>query len=156
LLEPKATTQRFLKDIKYLNAKLGPILFQLPPGWKVNISRLSDFIKALPRKLRYVFEFRNATWYTNDVYALLQKYNCGFCVYELARHTSPVEITADFVYLRLHGPGDKYQGSYTKPQLKKWARSCEQWTLKEFDVFAYFDNDQLVYATHNALELKKY
>ena len=76
-------------------------------------------------------------------------------MYELAGHTSPAVITADFVYLRLHGPGDKYQGSYTPTQLRAWARSCEQWLLKGLDVFVYFDNDQHGFAAHNALELKK-
>jgi uncharacterized protein YecE (DUF72 family) len=155
LNNPEETTSRFFENVKYLREKLGPILFQLPPAWKVNVERLKAFLEVLPDKFRYVFEFRNITWYTDDVFSLLQKYNCAFCIYELAGHTSPVNITADFVYVRLHGPGDKYQGSYTQRQLKAWAEQCKDWQQQELDVFVYFDNDQLGYAAFNARTLKE-
>jgi uncharacterized protein YecE (DUF72 family) len=89
------------------------------------------------------------------VFDALMKHNCAFCIYELAGHQSPTEITADFVYVRLHGPGEKYQGNYTKRQLAQWASQCELWQRKGLDVFVYFDNDQLGYAAHNALTLQQ-
>ncbi|HEY8937886.1 MAG TPA: DUF72 domain-containing protein, partial [Cyclobacteriaceae bacterium] len=102
----------FLKNAGGLGKKLGPILFQLPPGWRVDVKRLDTFLHTLPKKHRYTFEFRNDTWYTDEVYTKLREHNCAFCLYELNRHQSPEIITADFVYIRLHGPGGKYQGSY--------------------------------------------
>jgi uncharacterized protein YecE (DUF72 family) len=155
LNEPKESTKRFFTNVKFLREKCGPILFQLPPSWKINIDRLNAFLKVLPVKFRYVFEFRNATWYTQEVFDLLERFNCGFCIYELAGHTSPVIVTTDFVYVRLHGPGDKYQGSYSLTQLKVWAQHCRAWQRKGFDVFVYFDNDQLGYAAFNAQTLKQ-
>jgi uncharacterized protein YecE (DUF72 family) len=146
--------QTFLKNANALKEKLGPILFQLPPGWKINSERLSDFLKQLPKGYRYAFEFRNHTWYEEEVFTLLRKYNCAFCIYELDHHISPMEITANFVYLRLHGPEGKYQGSYDQHQLSNWAKLCRKWSEEEKEVFVYFDNDQLGYAGFNAQSLK--
>jgi uncharacterized protein YecE (DUF72 family) len=145
---------RFFNSVKELKEKAGPILFQLPPRWNVNAQRLSDFLTKLPKKYRYAFEFRNSTWYTEEVYAVLRKHGCAFCVYELAGHVSPVITTAGFVYVRLHGPGNKYQGSYTRATLKKWMRQCTQWRQQGRDVYIYFDNDQAGYAAFNAITLK--
>lgn len=153
--DPKESSQRFFDNVKFLKEKLGPILFQLPPGWTLNLERFENFLKELSGKHRYVFEFRNNTWYTEDVLGLLRKYNCAFCIYELAGHLSPIEVTADFVYIRLHGPGEKYQGSYTQTQLRFWAERCIEWQRGGLNVFAYFDNDQNGYAAFNALTLKE-
>jgi uncharacterized protein YecE (DUF72 family) len=138
-----------------LGETLSIILFQLPPGWKVNIARLEEFLKKLPKGNRYTFEFRNPTWYTNEVYDLLRQYNCAFCIYELAGHLSPIEVTANYVYIRLHGPGDKYQGSYSDADLQQWAAKCIDWAAGDKDVYVYFDNDQEGYAAFNAIRLKE-
>ena len=63
-------------------------------------------------------------------------------------------VTADFVYVRLHGPGDKYQGSYNNDKLKQWAEYLLQWMGEGKDVYIYFDNDQEAFAVFNALTLK--
>jgi uncharacterized protein YecE (DUF72 family) len=150
LKDPEQSLALFFDHVKGLKKKLGPILFQLPPKWNVNEERLESFLEHLPRKYRYVFEFRNPSWYTENVYALLRKHKCAFCIYELAGHLSPMVATADFVYVRLHGPGDKYQGSYTDKALKEWSAQCKEWVKEKKDVFVYFDNDQLGYAAFNA------
>jgi uncharacterized protein YecE (DUF72 family) len=155
LTRPQEPLTRLFNSIVVLKEKLGPILFQLPPKWKVNVERLKDFLKALPVGYSYVFEFRNDTWYHEEIYKLLQEYNCAFCIYELGGHISPLKITANYVYIRLHGPTqNKYQGSYTKTILKKWARLCIEWQSQRKNVYVYFDNDQHGYAAFNALMLK--
>lgn len=146
----------FFERVRKLGRKLGPILFQLPPSWKQNAERLERFLKMLPKKYRYAMEFRNSSWYDPTVYTILRKHNVAFCIYELEFHQSPRQITADFVYVRLHGPGRKYQGSYADPGLRKWARDCLKWQLAGKDVFVYFDNDQEGYAAFNALRLAKF
>lgn len=154
LKDPAESLVNFMENIQELEEKLGPILFQLPPGWKINIKRLEEFLEKLPSGFRYVFEFRNDTWYHEAVYCLLEKHNCAFCIYELAGHLSPLKITADFVYLRLHGPGEnKYQGSYSDEALKEWALQCKAWTQEGKDVFVYFDNDEKGYAAFNAQKM---
>lgn len=145
--------RNFFSRAGRLKEKLGPVLFQLPPRWKVNTERFADFLSRLPTGHRYTFEFRNDTWYHPDIYDLLRQYNCAFCIYELEHHLSPVEVTADFVYIRLHGPGNKYEGSYTRAALKKWAKRCLLWQQEKKDVYVYFDNDQAGYAAFNAHQL---
>jgi len=155
LHDPEDSLLIFMEKVKFLEHKLGAILFQLPPTLQVNLRLLEDFLMALSTKNRYVFEFRNSTWYLPEVYQLLEKYNCAFCIYELAGHVSPIEVTADFVYVRLHGPTSvKYQGSYSDETLQEWADQCHKW-LETKDVFVYFDNDEKGYAAFNALQLKK-
>ncbi len=155
LKDPEETVKRFFENVRYLKEKLGPILFQLPPSWKKNAERLEAFLDVLPKKYRYVFEFRNETWYDEDIIDLLKKHNCAFCIYELAGHTSPAYVTADFVYVRLHGPGNsKYQGSYSQKQLTEWAKQCHAWQREGLDVFVFFDNDEKGYAAFNAQSLK--
>jgi uncharacterized protein YecE (DUF72 family) len=154
LLDPEKSLVEFLDRVALLEEKLGAILFQLPPFLKMDANRLETFLKALPKHFRYAFEFRNETWYDEAVYDLLRQYNCAFCIYELAGHLSPAPVTADFVYLRLHGPGGKYQGSYSDAALRKWAEKCREW-LKDKDVFAYFDNDEKGYAAFNAQKLRE-
>lgn len=139
-----------LQHADKLKDKLGPVIFQLPPGWKVNAERLSDFLKRLPKGYRYTFEFRNQTWFTEEIYESLRKHNIALCIYELDHYQSPILVTADFVYVRLHGPEGKYQGSYTQEQLDHWAAYCRQWSKEGKDVFIYFDNDQEGYAAFNA------
>jgi uncharacterized protein YecE (DUF72 family) len=146
--------ERFLGAVTVLEPKLGPILFQLPPHWEVNAERLSEFLQILPPYLRSVFEFRNPTWNTPVIYDLLSRHNAAYCVFDLAGYLSPVEVTADFAYLRLHGPGGKYQGSYDDEALGRWADTITAWRRKLSAVYVYFDNDDSGYAPKDALRLK--
>jgi uncharacterized protein YecE (DUF72 family) len=155
LKEPKESLKEFMQHVVLLKEKLGPILFQLPPGWNINVERLAAFMQSLPHSCRFVFEFRNPTWYHKEVYALLQKYNCAFCIYELDGHFSPAEITADFVYVRLHGPGEKYAGNYSPLVLRQWAKKCRDWLQQKKTVYVYFDNDEAGYAAFNAKTLQQ-
>lgn len=153
LKDPVQSLERFLHHVGFLEEKLGPILFQLPPGWNLNFDRLKEFIDVLPAYHRYTFEFRHPGWYDEQVYALLRERNISFCIYELARHISPMQLTADFVYVRLHGPGEKYEGSYPDHVLQEWAAQAGEWKAQGKDVYIYFDNDQYAYAAFNAQTL---
>lgn len=155
LKDPKSGLQKFLQRVETLGKKLGPILFQLPPAWRCNLDRLASFLAALPPKHRSAFEFRNPTWHDQTTYELLRRYNAAFCVYELAGFQSPIEITADFAYIRFHGPGGAYQGRYKEKQLGNWASQINRWQGRLKDIYVYFDNDQHGYAACNALELIK-
>jgi len=146
----------FLPRAERLGKKLGPILWQLPPGWKVNVERLEEFLSLLPQKHRYAFELRNETWMTDAVYEVLRKYNAAYCIYELAGYQSPLEITSDWTYIRLHGPTRfKYQGSYSDAQLETWAERIREWSKTMKAIYVYFDNDDSAYAVRNALTLRK-
>jgi uncharacterized protein YecE (DUF72 family) len=155
LKDPEQSFEKFFSQVAQLGKRLGPILFQLPPSWRVNLERLQEFLQSLPGRRRYVMEFRNATWNTPQVYEALQKHNVAYCLFELAGFQSPLEVTADFTYIRLHGPGNKYQGSYSDENLRAWANRIEAWRKQLKHVFIYFDNDQCGFAAQNALQLKR-
>ena len=155
LLDPENTVKNFLPKIEKLGEKLGPILFQLPPRWHANAERLEQLLEILPRKHQYAFEFRDASWNHATIYGLLHRYNAAYCISEIAGYQSPLEVTADFAYVRLHGPGERaYQGDYSKAQLRRWAKQIQDWKSTLQQVFFYFDNDQFGFAAKNALELK--
>lgn len=147
------TIDDFMQRAGHLRDKLGPILFQLPPRWKVNTERFSDFLALLPAGHRFAFEFRDHSWNISAIHRLLEQYGSAYCIYELAGYQSPTIVTAEFVYIRLHGPGNKYEGSYDEPSLTTWAQRCCTWSEHGKDVYLYFDNDQNAYATQNALTL---
>lgn len=156
LKDPENALDNILPRAEHLGKKLGPVLFQLPPKWRLNLGRLQGLLQILPRERRYTFEFREQSWMTPEVNRLLARYNAAFCIYELAGYHSPFDITADFAYVRLHGPdARKYQGSYSHAQLRAWARRIEEWSARLKAIYIYFDNDQAGYAAQNALALKK-
>ena len=145
---------RFLDAVEVLEPKLGPVLFQLPPNWEIDIGRLAAFLALLPADRRCAFEFRNPTWNTPQIYDLLARHNAGYCIFDLAGYLSPLQVTADFAYIRLHGPGGKYQGSYSDAALEEWVEKISGWTRRLAAVYVYFDNDDSGYAPRNALRLK--
>lgn len=153
LREPEKSVDRFLERISILRDKLGPILFQLPPHWNINIERLSSFLSFLPKEHRYTFEFRDESWFAAEVYEMLAEHNVSFCIYDLDGFLSPKEITADFVYIRLHGPDGPYRGKYSKKQLAGWACAFAGWAHKVGEIYCYFDNDQAGFAVQNAMAL---
>jgi uncharacterized protein YecE (DUF72 family) len=152
---PISQYDRFFDGIGTLAPRLGPILFQLPPRWRFNRERLAAFLAALPRRYRYAFEFREPSWLNEDAYALLKKHRAALCLYHIAGFESPILVTTDFVYIRLHGPGDKYQGSYDDAALRGWARRIRAWSRDGKAVWCFFDNDQNGYAAEDALRLRR-
>ncbi len=155
LKDPEPGVEKFFARVDLLGRKLGPVVFQLPPWWEANAERLEVFLRALPRRGRYAFEFRNQTWRTEEIYRILRRHNAAFCIFEIAGVFSGIEITADFAYVRLHGPEGAYQGSYGKKALESWAALIRDWRRDLKAVYVYFDNDQAGYAPKNALALKE-
>ena len=154
LKAPKTSTRKFFTRVKHLEDKLGPILFQLPPRWTINIGRLSAFLERLPDEYRYAFEFREPSWFTDQIYELLKQHQAALCVYHMNGYDSPAEITTDFVYLRFHGAESTYGGSYSKSQLRLWARRIRAWRDDGKAVFVYFNNDPEADAVYNAKTLR--
>ncbi len=154
LKDAKDAVDNFIERAKELQQTLGPILFQLPPHWKCNIDRLKSFLEILPKDYRYTFEFRDNSWWNEKIYQILRNFNVAFCIFHLAGQLTPKESTADFIYIRLHGPGDKYQGLYDKQTIKTWIEDFNQWNKQGKEVFCYFDNDEYAYAVQNALEMQ--
>lgn len=156
LREPDEGIARFFEGARLLGRKLGPIVFQLPPRWRVNLERLEIFLAALPRRRRYAFEFRDPSWLIPEVYEVLRSHNAAFCIYDIGGFHSPFEVTAEFSYVRLHGPSaQKYQGSYDAKALAGWARWIERESKRLKAIYIYFDNDHEANAVRDALELRR-
>ncbi len=155
LKDPENALENFLPRAEELREKLGPILFQLPPKWRCNNERLQEFLQALPKTHRYAFEFREASWHCSEVFEVLRRHNAAYCIYELAGFATQNQITADWTYIRLHGPRGKYQGSYSDEALRIWAERIQNWEQSLKAVYVYFDNDQAGYAAENAIRLKR-
>ncbi|PZA13014.1 DUF72 domain-containing protein [Rhodopseudomonas palustris] len=137
-----------------LKRKAGPILFQLPPQFQADIQRLGDFLQMLSPQRRYVFEFRHSSWYTPQVLRLLRDANAALCFSDHHDAPAPWRRTADFVYIRGHGPGGRYKGHYPIATLQHWAARAKAWKRAGADVYVYFDNDQKSAAPADALRLQ--
>ncbi|HKJ72388.1 MAG TPA: DUF72 domain-containing protein [Gammaproteobacteria bacterium] len=155
LKDPEASLARFRERIDLLGSQLGPILFQLPPNWGANPDRLRAFLQALPKGPRYTFEFRDPSWFTPEVLGLLEDYGAAFCIYELGEQVSPLTVTADFAYVRLHGPEAGYRGDYGEGALESWAHQLRHWQGQGLDTYLFFDNDEAGYAALDGMRLRR-
>lgn len=155
LKEPEEPLRLFMERAEILGESLGPILFQLPPRWRCNPQRLEEFVEYLPSKLRFAFEFRDDSWFNENVYGILSKRDISFCIYHMPDFMSPVEITAPFVYIRFHGADSLYGGRYSEDDLSRWADLIKLYLKGGLDVYVYFNNDAEGFAVINAKELRE-
>ena len=146
--------RNFIEVIQPLREKLGPILFQLPPGMEKDIPLLKNFIDTLPGGFCYVFEFRNDTWYDDDLFCLLDEKDIAFCIHDFPKRASPCEVTGSFVYIRFHGVSQAYSSFYSDGELETWAEQMKNYLKTGKDVYAYFNNDIHVHAVENAKTLE--
>jgi uncharacterized protein YecE (DUF72 family) len=145
---------RMLPLFRRLGPTFGPILYQLPPRFRLNLERLESFLALLPRDLIHVFEFRDKSWYVPETLALLDRYGASFCVHDMAGSASEWLAVGPIAYVRFHGGEGKYWGRYSDRRLLAWA----DWMVAEADggrdVWAYFNNDIDAHAIHDAQTLK--
>ncbi|MDO8682656.1 MAG: DUF72 domain-containing protein [Armatimonadota bacterium] len=154
LKDPEEPLNRMVDHAEGLGKKLGPILYQLPPWWKVNADRLRAFLAILPKNLRHVFEFRDASWQTDSVFDLLREYGAGYCIMSAPDLPLHLISTAGFVYIRMHSGGAETEGCYTDDALRWWADRVADFMIDN-DVYVYFNNDYKGYAVQNAETLKE-
>jgi uncharacterized protein YecE (DUF72 family) len=155
LLEPEEPLSTFLSRVGLLEDKLGPILFQLPPRWNVNVDRLRDFSRHLPEHQRYTFEFRDQSWYSDEVFALLEEEGYALCLHDDPDAPAPERITAGWTYVRFHGRRKGHDARYSEEEMAAWAEKVTSWADEGLDVYCYFNNDVAGYALENARQLKE-
>jgi uncharacterized protein YecE (DUF72 family) len=156
LSENSINSLELLEDrLSLLGSKVGPILFQLPPSFKADADRLGNFFKMLPKKRQYSFEFRDSSWYAPRIMKMLTEQNISLCLSDHHDAPAPWKRTADFVYIRGHGPGGRYKGHYPEKTLTEWATRIRSWKKGGNDVYVYFDNDQKSAAPADALKLRQ-
>ncbi|RMD64972.1 MAG: DUF72 domain-containing protein, partial [Alphaproteobacteria bacterium] len=146
--------ERFFAAIAPLGPKRGPVLLQLPPHFPCEPQRLDDFLAAWPQEVRLAVEFRDPSWHCEAVYEILRRRHAAFCPFELAGLTGPRVVTADFVYVRLHGRKARYRGAYSDAALRDWAGWLRRQMAAGRDVHVYFDNtDEADHAVRDAMRL---
>jgi uncharacterized protein YecE (DUF72 family) len=130
--------RRFISTLEPLERakRLGPILFQLPPNFKVDQGVLSDFLQALPRNVRAGFEFRHPSWFDEATWQTLRDRNVALCVAETEERDTPDVVTADYAYYRYRKP------SYTPEERKAMVARIQQHLAEGRDVFAYFKHEE--------------
>jgi uncharacterized protein YecE (DUF72 family) len=148
--------ERFTARAKILREKLGPLLYQLPPNMHRNDEVLELFLSTLPRGMKHVFEFRHQSWFNENVFEVLHKYNIGFCVFDMPSVSCPLVATADFAYLRFHGSTGLYSSCYSDEELAHWARKLADLTADPKATYIYFNNDAEAFAVKNAITLRGY
>jgi uncharacterized protein YecE (DUF72 family) len=126
----------FCDTARTLGPKLGPLLFQLPPNFKVDTGRLADLLALLPPDVRAAFEFRNATWFTDEVYTRLAGKNAALCVADNDDGATPAVATADWGYLRLRATG------YTDDDLRAWLATMRRIGERWRDAFVFFKHEE--------------
>lgn len=142
LKDAREPLQTFYERVEMLGAKLGPILFQLPPNWGFNRDRLARFLDLLAPAHRHAFELRDARWINAEALALLHDHEAALCIYDFRGRTAPKTLTTDWAYVRLHGPQETpYEGAYDRSTLAAWAETLGAWQAQGCDVYCYFDND---------------
>jgi uncharacterized protein YecE (DUF72 family) len=145
----------FVRRVALLQTKLGPILFQFPETFRCDAERLAGFLELLPRWLRFTFEFRHPSWFCDGTYERLREHGCALTIADTPEFPIAFELTAGFVYCRLHGSRALYGSPYTEEELQTWAQRAREWAAAGRDVFIYFDNDFLAHAPRNALRLRQ-
>lgn len=145
----------FLERMALFKGKLGPILFQLPPGFPKNVDTLKRFLAKLPRRLRKTIEFREESWICKEVFSLLREFNAAFCIISIPDFPIVFERTADFSYIRFHGRQALYGSEYSEEELSDFAKRINIFLSDGIDTYVYFNNDANAYAVKNALYLKK-
>jgi uncharacterized protein YecE (DUF72 family) len=159
LVNCKEPWRIFLKRALILREKLGPLLFQLPPFLKADPEKLEDFgkmiLKESPKGLRFAFEFRNESWCDEKIYQILKEFNFAWVVVDSPSWPKVYQVTADFVYVRMHGSKILFGSKYTKKELEDLAQRIKKWKKQNLDVYVYFNNDAYGYAVEDAKELLK-
>ena len=140
LTAPEQPLQLFFERARELRSSLGPVLYQLPPHFDVNLPRLRAFLQALPPRRRHVIEMRDERWYRDDVFDLLNEYKVALCLHDMAGSAAPRRQVGPFIYLRLHGPL-RYRGSYPDDELARWADWLASRAAAGTAGYVYFNND---------------
>ena len=195
----QALANFFASGVLDLGERLGPVLWQLPPNLKFDRDRLEAFLELLPHdtdqaaalarehddrvgavsygdgvnhRLRHVVEFRHPSFFSAEPLSLARQHGCAVACSHSTEWPLSGDVTAGFVYIRLHGPGETYASGYGDDELRRWAERAGTWRgggevddlptfseaqppeRKERDVYVYFDNTAAGHAPEDALRLR--
>lgn len=138
-----------------LNGKLGSLLIQLPPKFKVDLDHLERFFTILPQEFKFAVEFRHLSWMKNDTWNLLKKYGVAYTIVDEALLPPEVHVTSDFAYFRWHGHGTRpwFNYQYKTEELKPWVPKVREAAGQVKKIYGYFNNHFHGYAVENCLQI---
>ncbi len=139
----------FVATASTLHEKLGVLLFQMPPTFKITLPVLDEFLGWLPAGVRTAFEFRHPSWLVPEVFDRLRRHQAALCVAESEKLATPLETTAPFGYFRLRDEG------YTAADLQQWAERLREQQRRCDDIFVYFKHEEAGKGPEFAKELMK-
>jgi uncharacterized protein YecE (DUF72 family) len=145
-----ADTLRYFHEVVLgLGAKLGPVLFQLPPSFKKDAPLLGSFLDEIPNGMRAAFEFRHESWWDAEIFSVLRSRNAALCVAESEKLSAPVVATADFGYLRLR------REDYTSADVQQWSETVRAQTAVWREAFIYFKHEESGVGPKLAMEMRQ-
>jgi uncharacterized protein YecE (DUF72 family) len=118
-----------------LGPQLGALLFQLPPNFKRDLPVFDAFLDTLPPRVCAAFEFRNDSWFDEEVYARLRARNLALCIADSEKRSTPLVTTADYAYFRLRDEG------YQDADIARWSERANDLAARCKDVFVYFKHE---------------
>ncbi|CAN5382674.1 hypothetical protein BH10CHL1_BH10CHL1_49830 [soil metagenome] len=158
--EVREKIHTILTSTQILQEKLGAMVIQLPPSFRYDVEKLAPFlaffqtgIQAQKYRFDVAIEFRNKSWFTDEVYTLLKQHNVALVAGQSSRYPEVRQITADIAYVRMHGPEKLFASKYSTEQLAEWATYIRSISPQVKKVYVYFNNDFHGYALENAKEL---
>jgi uncharacterized protein YecE (DUF72 family) len=161
LKDPEEPLHRFYSQAWHLGPQLGPILYQLPPRWPVDVERFEIFLRAVRRVSRllhirapHVVEFRDPSWYDDRVFALMKQHKVALCLHDMEGSATDKIVIGPLVYVRYHFGTKKYGGRYDDRRLEAWADWLAERAAGGTDVYAYFNNDTGGHAPRDAVRLR--
>ncbi len=155
LRDPADPLHRFFSRARVLGDRLGPVLYQLPPRWRLDLDRLRVFLEAVPPDVPQAVEFRDPSWYSDATFDVLERHGVALCLHDLGDAASPRRVTAPFVYVRFHGAAT-HGGRYADHELRDWAVWLAQQVQAGRAIYAYFNNDVGGHAPRNARTLRRF
>ncbi len=156
LEHPETWYERVSGAMARLGGRRGVLLAQLPPSLERDLPLLERFLAIYTSGQRVSVEFRHESWHVDPVFEMMEQYGAAYCIMSGARLPCILRATADFVYVRLHGPDAKalYAGSYSDDDMRWWVQRIHEWISQGRDVYAYFNNDWHGHAVRNAEALR--
>jgi uncharacterized protein YecE (DUF72 family) len=130
------TVDYFYDVVSGLGSRLGPVLFQLPPNLKKDAALLQHFTECLPASMRAAFEFRDLSWFDEEVFAILRRRNICLCIADSEKLATPFTLTADWGYLRLR------RENYQPDDVTRWAETIQAQSEVWSDAFVYFKHEE--------------
>lgn len=155
LKDPEEPIERLFARMRALRPHLGPVLYQLPPGWKPDVDRFARFLALLPRDAQHVVEFREPAWYSSNILALMERHRVSMCLHDMPGSATGRDRVGPIVYVRFHGATSKYGGGYSADRLRGWAEWLNAQRDAGTNVYAYFNNDTGGHAPRDAVALRR-